>query len=391
MQPGQPLPYLGYLDSLRGIAILGVLATHVAAITSQTSFMARPLFRGTNGVELFYMVSAFTLFLSLDARTQEHHPKVNFFIRRFFRIAPMFYLSILLNIARLRFGFVHGRRPATFEYVLGFLFLFGFAPSMINAIVVGGWSIAVETTFYAILPLLHRLIRSWHSALIAFGGAFVVLTPLSLYLAHVGRADIEKVEYFAVVWFPMQLPVFLFGIVLYFIWKGRLQRTFAYAKLVSGILVALPVLATFLQPVESHGYLPGDVFLVGMFFLGVLIYPLRLLVNPATRYLGKISYSFYLLHFFVVETVPKAWTVLTHRPGNFAGLAYGHLPSFLAMYVVALAITVPICVLSFHWIEQPGIRLGRRLIAKLEHRAVTRAQLAMPALGSALDTPDAQV
>jgi peptidoglycan/LPS O-acetylase OafA/YrhL len=41
-------------------------------------------------------VSAFTLFLSHDNRKSECNPTMNFFIRRFFRLAPMLYIGILV-------------------------------------------------------------------------------------------------------------------------------------------------------------------------------------------------------------------------------------------------------------------------------------------------------
>ena len=48
------------------------------------------------GVELFFVVSALTLCLSSAARSnREALPTLNFYIRRFFRIAPMFYIAIM--------------------------------------------------------------------------------------------------------------------------------------------------------------------------------------------------------------------------------------------------------------------------------------------------------
>jgi peptidoglycan/LPS O-acetylase OafA/YrhL len=88
------------LDSLRGIAILGVVLVH----SSRRHDIPLPIgahvgqvaFSGQRGVALFFVVSAFTLFLSNDNRKDEHSPVLNFFIRRVFRLAPMFYLATLL-------------------------------------------------------------------------------------------------------------------------------------------------------------------------------------------------------------------------------------------------------------------------------------------------------
>jgi peptidoglycan/LPS O-acetylase OafA/YrhL len=88
-------PRYEFVDALRGIAVLGVVALH----TTQNFHATRiePLLSlGECGVQLFYIVSAFSLCLSLDQRSRnERHPFINYAIRRFFRIAPLFYLAIM--------------------------------------------------------------------------------------------------------------------------------------------------------------------------------------------------------------------------------------------------------------------------------------------------------
>ncbi|MBW4476371.1 MAG: acyltransferase family protein [Tolypothrix brevis GSE-NOS-MK-07-07A] len=88
-----------FIDALRGIAALGVLLVHTtqhcgslhALIPGITSF-------GLRGVQLFYILSALTLFLSFEERyKKDKYPLISFFIRRFFRIAPLFYVVILIN------------------------------------------------------------------------------------------------------------------------------------------------------------------------------------------------------------------------------------------------------------------------------------------------------
>ncbi len=98
---------------------------------------------------MFYVVSAFTLYLSMRSRSRkERNPLGNFFIRRFFRIAPMFYLAILANVAYV--GYQNMSETATASYpsatdlFLGFTFLLGLSPQAINSVAIGGWSVADE-------------------------------------------------------------------------------------------------------------------------------------------------------------------------------------------------------------------------------------------------------
>src|SRR5688500_15882045 len=92
------LKKLDYIDALRGLAILAVVMVHASQYGSFDvhPILARIISEGGRGVQLFFLVSAFTLFLSYKNRSPlESHPTRNFFIRRFFRIAPMYYLGIV--------------------------------------------------------------------------------------------------------------------------------------------------------------------------------------------------------------------------------------------------------------------------------------------------------
>ena len=89
---------LKYIDVLRGIAILGVLIVHNLLYGNNGYILSKILnfiLFGQRGVQLFYFASAFTLFFSMNRIYEnETYPKTNFFIRRFFRIAPMYYIGI---------------------------------------------------------------------------------------------------------------------------------------------------------------------------------------------------------------------------------------------------------------------------------------------------------
>src|ERR1035437_7696995 len=161
------------LDALRGWAILGVIAVHsTELIPPGSSFLANLFDHVKKGVQLFFVVSAISLLFSLQSRwAMERNPVRNFFLRRFFRIAPLFYAAIVLS---LWFDGLTPRDAAPdglhWWYVpLTFLFANGWFPEAQNSVVPGGWSIAAETTFYLCLPFLFRRIRDLRGALVLFG------------------------------------------------------------------------------------------------------------------------------------------------------------------------------------------------------------------------------
>ena len=108
------------------------------------------------------MVSAFTIFMTLE-RAWSREPAVvrSFYIRRILRIVPMFWVGIVL------YAFAPGREHYYQDWNMGFSYYFltavlqhGWHPNYINSVVPGGWTIAVEATFYIIAPLLFVWIKN---------------------------------------------------------------------------------------------------------------------------------------------------------------------------------------------------------------------------------------
>lgn len=90
------------IDSLRGIAALMVVVAHALSFGDTKLFPVFPLSilgQGVRGVQLFYIISAFTLFYTFDLRKDENQAVFKFYLRRFFRIAPLFYTAIVINLA----------------------------------------------------------------------------------------------------------------------------------------------------------------------------------------------------------------------------------------------------------------------------------------------------
>lgn len=166
---------------------------------------------GQRGVQLFFVVSAFTLFMSYDHRREEHQPNLNFFLRRLFRLAPMYYVATAVAcILTPQYAGPWG------DVVLSLLFLHGFAPHTIIHGAVGGWSVATEAVFYMCLPLLFRTIRSLTAAI----WLFLITTPALFFLCKYLTQRYPSTDYYPFFWFPAEFPVFAMGIVSYYVWKN---------------------------------------------------------------------------------------------------------------------------------------------------------------------------
>jgi peptidoglycan/LPS O-acetylase OafA/YrhL len=372
-----PLQRYAYIDALRGIAILLVIFGHTyPKIMDLPSWIKAFGFQGGRGVQLFFMVSALTLFMSLDTRKAfDKRVFVNFFIRRFFRIAPLFYTGILLYATLDGFkpriwapdgiGWAHIVATATFMH--------GWHPTTFNSVVPGGWSIAVEMTFYLCLPFLYLRIKKMHVASWAIIGTLIGSLLIKNYTVWFLRAESSfrphLVDTLTKLWFPSQLPVFMLGILLFFLIKKPVPaKSNANANSYWAWLYMVIFLYLFSAlPFGKYELIP-DYFLYGIAFV-CLIYSLALqpnafFVNRVICYIGKISYSCYIYHFFVIRLVTDLL-----REGYFP--FFGSLVPTLQLivyYFLTTGITIVFAFLSYRYIEETGIRMGRRIIGRLERR-----------------------
>jgi len=152
-----------YIDSIRGLAILGVMLFHVSInVKGLNPVFSEALNSGNYGVQLFFIASALTLFMSCYSRfPKEGQPVLFYGIRRFFRIAPLFWIAIVFYqffySAPGRIFLAEDAKP-WHVFVTAF-FIHGWHPDSVNNIVPGGWSIAVEMTFYLFVPFFYKYLR----------------------------------------------------------------------------------------------------------------------------------------------------------------------------------------------------------------------------------------
>lgn len=350
-----------YLDALRGIAALLVFAVHISVLSvllGKYSFSF-----GAYGVQLFYILSALTLFLSSSQRfSTETKPVAKFFMRRFFRIAPLFYLAVI--IAYLFSNGVAYHLPANGislnNIIAHFFFIFGFSKYWINSVIGVEWSIFCEVCFYLSLPLVFKYIKSKKQALYLLGFSLLVffLFKGSVYLLN-RNGDLLLAEWSSVFIFSNYF-YFALGILLYFIISRPIKINKAYlyyawtALFVGVILMIVFGLAHF-------GALLFSVFAFLLVYLMSNNLPVNIIFNNRfTRFIGKVSYSMYLWHYLILGWFAKYLII-----PNFAIFAASPLIRIAAIILVIMTV-IFISWLSYTIIEKPSIDLGRRLIKKMK-------------------------
>lgn len=358
------LEKLNYIDAIRGLAIIMVIMHH----TAQQGFVKIPhavavfLSLGSRGVQLFFIASAFTLFRSYKNRSSvENKPTRNFFIRRFFRISPVYYLAILYYMFHESLGAKYwlGSQPfiSMYNKISNMLFLHGFSPYWTNTLVPGGWSIAVEMMFYLIFPFLFFRIKTINDAFVFLNISLIFKLIFQEILSYyqLMTSDFLWNEYLFY-YFPCQLPIFALGIIMFFLIQDSKSINQVSNKTLLSSLALLP-----LQIGSALDFLYLNHIIFGIIFVvfGVLLSKGKFSFFNITliRYIGKISYSMYIFHFIVIS-----WLAKYHLMDFFDN----YLINYVTRLLLILFISIIISKISYNLIEVPFQKLAKKIISKME-------------------------
>lgn len=333
------------LDGLRAIAALMVVMFHFGGTTWHW-------LSGHSGVHIFFVLSGF-LITTLALREEDRSGRisfVDFYLRRLFRIVPV-YLVVVVAMAiyfappgRL-IGDLHGGMP----YYLTFTNEFSTSGTFTIS-----WTLGIEQKFYLVWPLVAfaagaiPLGRRLGVAVGLIAGAAVAATlSLALYIHYI--------------------PI-LIGCLLAIL--AHHPRGFAIMRPLTHPIVGTALAVGFIGVQLGLGpaYRAfGEVKVIPWYALYIaLVLPGLLARSPGARllstrvlgFVGERSYSLYLLQ--VLAGVAVTWLVKVgdHLLGVGFVLHFGTTMAFLVA-IVALAMADVL----YRLVEQPCIRLGRRIVA----------------------------
>ena len=321
------------IDGLRGFLALGVLGGHAvnmyALYTSGAwggglaPFYSRA---ATAGVAVFFMITGFLFWLRL-LRAGAGFDFRAFFVARIRRLAPMYFMSVLMALAVIFSvsGLALRVPPTQLVRELQAWLSFGFIHTgpvngvqeahSVNAVY---WTLAYEWAFYLALPFL---------ALFARGAWSVVL-------------------FVVVVFFSLRAPV-----VLNFVY-GALAASLVHHKLLdlrSSWLAPLPLAALavyFMADGYVHKMVEGALLFVFFIFVVHGHSAFGLFLSRPAKILGAISYSLYLTHCIVLFVIVGA-------ADRLLGLeSFGPTQYWLLVALAAVA-TVVLSAVTFQFVEYP--------------------------------------
>lgn len=291
------------LDAFRGLAALAVLVFHYTArydnLYGHPALV--PDFRlGEYGVQLFFIISGFVIFMSLE-RTGSAR---DFIVSRASRLYPVYWAAVLLTFVVTTLFGLPGLESHWWEALVNL--------SMVQRLVGVPhvddvyWTLTVELAFYTLMWL--ALVSGQLKRIEWLGGLWLLLMA-----AYAVTEQILEVALPGAVTNFLLLEhgnLFFAGILFYRFHKGTASR---YAPVLLGACLAVQFLVT----TPTVGLIVSGFFVLFFLFLKGL---LKFLALPPLLFLGSISYSLYVLHqnigyvvmreLYALEFILPAWVIL---------------------------------------------------------------------------------
>lgn len=350
---------IDYLDSVRGIAAMMVVVYHFMG--GKWSYkpifhVASMVFNGSDAVSFFFVLSGFVLSFKYFQSTSEIDIR-KYIITRAFRIYPAFIFTVLLN-------FLYVNRQSLNVDLLKEMFYYNSQELWqelalvrnVHKFYLPGWTLGIEMALSLLMPLLIAAARkdikyvAWLLPISIFMGAgyispFIFHFCLGMVLAYFYQ-QIRELNFREHKLYPYRF--LLFGTVFLMFSIRHIDRLYPfgetfnkYSKLYNIDLFHVTGLASFL-------------------ILGWIINnnaAQKVLSAKPLIFLGKISYSLYLMHWMITAFVMDYWDAFNHVLGSWK-------VTFLVMFPATVLASVLAATLVYNFIEKPFIKVCNSLTRK---------------------------
>lgn len=327
------------LDALRGIAALIVVLYHFTTryyeIYDVKKTFDFALSFGHYGVDIFFIISGFVIYLTLSNTKSS----TDFIVNRFSRLFPTYWLCVTLSYVIITIFSLPGRETSSYEYLinLSMIHLEFHIPSVDGVY----WTLLYELKFYFLMliifhfNLLHKI-----NALSFFMLVLILILNLVNLHEHVVYKILNKIFIFDF------LPLFISGIMFYKIMHKEVNTLVVINLLLSFYILASPKDFTTLLTFT----------LIYLLFLFLVFNKLNFLNNKVLIFLGTISYPLYLIHQNIGYIILNAFNIY-HLP-----LVYGT--------ITAIIVAISLASLISYMFEKPSIRFLKSYYKKRKAQTV---------------------
>lgn len=361
------------LDNLRALAIIFVLLFHSTKFFEHPDWFPKVFQFGWTGVDLFFVLSGFLISsqLFVQIKIEKTFSIKEFYIKRFFRILPIYFFVVAIYFLFPFFSNDFGKGQALTPFWKFLTFTQNFGADFSNARSFGQvWSLCVEEHFYLFLPatLILFLKTNWLKKaylllIILFIGGFFVRLFLWNNIEHLqntGKAF--DILYIQTIYIPTycRLDGLLIGVSIAALYN-YLPSIFFYLSKYANIFITIGVFILIMSyflfendcsfsrtffgfPLVSIGF--------GLLVLGAIM-PNSFLYQWKSAVLTKIaelSYALYLIHMAVILSTQTIFAEL--------GLA----KNSSLMFLLSIFFCFVLAIILHYIIEKPFMKMRKRFI-----------------------------
>lgn len=341
---------LNSLQALRAYAAVTVLVGHAAAEVLESHGIATPskMFALFAGVDVFFVISGFIMYLTSSAAFGRPGAPMDFWIRRIIRIVPLYWLfTTLMVVALMVVGdAVHSTEADVGHIISSYLFFPAERPDgRIAPVLSLGWTLNYEMFFYLLFGLCLFVRRRL--------GIILLLTALVALAAYgfIAKPTNPAIRF----WTNNVILEFAFGVLLGVVY-ARIPRT--DNPLLPALLFGVGLVLLFVLPIDDlPRFIFGGIPAVFIVLAGLVVAPQTdgRIWHWVIR-LGNASFALYLCHRFVLRISSMIFDRLD-------------LPVVLELagYVgLCLLVSCIVAIATYYWIERPVLKWlnGRYRTAK---------------------------
>ena len=267
------------------------------SIPAPNSLLSKAAMIGARCPQLFFIISAYLTWRSLS-----HHglDVKTFWKKRFLKIAPLFYLAVVLALLLPRPHFT-----SIPDFLSHILFLNGLNPVWTNSIMGVEWYIADLALFYLLVPVLWKVIKDLRSAVIVLEGSIILSIAFTVITNQIVDMSVPAYEmYFHTFCIINQLPVLLMGIVAFYLVEKMKQESHTWRILAgTGAVVAVFGAAFILLHLNKRVMTSSMIAGFAFTFLFLACSQLKLTRGYLLQTIGRHSFGIYCFHQTVINCV----------------------------------------------------------------------------------------
>lgn len=345
------------LSFLRGTSALYVMLAHILIWGGYKGYFPNPKV----AVDVFIFISGFLIATGLDS--QKMHLG-DFYLKRFFRIAPAYYftiaiITILYPFMRDGLAFIQsldrtqwpvgGIYEATnvkydlHNILMHISFVFGLFPTYSQSSYIGDWSISLEIQFYLVAPFIFYYFKRTN--------AIIIISILAIIISIIAKETAPLLKFREQSLLIYKIHIFMLGAVTYEYLKGCGSKKYILFSIAIGIIVT----QFWMQRYNVLSNNSSVYLILTLALMSIKNKIDNVFNNFMVGFLSQISYSLYLIH-----------GVFIALSGYIYSLLYPVFKDEISLLHLMAIITIPMSIICAYcmsrYIEKNGITFSKKLI-----------------------------